>query len=229
MKKLTLGLILLVILISSNLFAEDLKGKFSISPYVGLGFPIGDFADDDWSTNEDAAYRAMGYKFGLSFDYYFSKNFAGGLNFKYISFPSKDYDVLDEPDQDDKLKMTLIGVYGKLIFVPEGDVRPYGKVGFGILNSSISDFPAIDWQSGVYYVTDVELDSKYYLQFGAGISFFVSPNVSLFGELTIDNLRMDGAKMEFTDIPGAEDGEIEVNHNAVDFIAGINIWFGGAK
>lgn len=223
------ALLLVASALSSTLLAQDLKGKLNISPYAGFSYPIGDFADDDWEDNEDSGYRKTGLKFGAAFEYYFNKYFGAGIHFKYVSFPSKDYDILDEPDQDDKITVKMFGVHGKFMFLPEGVVRPYGKFGIGIMMWDISDFPGVDWEEMVYEITDIDLDSKPYIQVGAGIAFFASPKISIFGELTLDNMRTDGAEMDFEKFPHVKDEEIEKNYNAIDFIAGINIWFGGTK
>jgi len=225
MKNLLMFLIFVSFGLSSTLNAQNLQGKFCLAPYGGLAFPLGDFADDDWEDNHDSWYRAMGYQFGLFADYFFSPNFGIGLQFKYVSLPSKDYDILSKPDQDDVMTLIMIGVNGKGVFIAEGPVRPYGKFGLGILMSSISDFPAVDFQRHVYYISDIEIDTELYLQFGAGLEFFVSPQVSIFLESTYDYLLLDGTEFEITDISRKD--EFETDFSSLSVMVGLNIWLGG--
>jgi hypothetical protein len=92
--------------------------------------------------------------------------------------------------------------------------------------ADISDFPAVHWEEEVYYITDVDLDNKLYIEFGGGVAYFVSPRVSIFGDISIENMRFDGAQMELEELPEVDDAEIETNYNTFDFIFGVNIWFG---
>jgi len=203
-----------------------LQGKFGLSGFGGLAFPMGDLGDDD-SDNDDAMYRAIGPQFGATFEYFFIPNFGMGLQFNYVSMGSVEYDWIgDEPDQDDVMTLIMIGVHGKGVFVAEGPVRPYGKFGFGIVMASISDFP-VRISPTTYMLTDAEVDTKFYLQLGLGINFFVSPQVSLFVEPTYNYLMMDGAEVKLTDIPGDPEGDIDSNVYYFGLIAGVNIWFGG--
>lgn len=205
---------------------QNLKGKFGLSGFGGFAFPMGDLADDD-RQNDDALYRTIGLQFGASFEYFFIPNFGIGVQFNYVSMGSKEFDwITDEPDQDDVFTNITIGVYGKGVFIAEGPVRPYGKFGFGIVMSSLSDFP-VRVSSTTYKLTDGEIDTRFYLQLGMGINFFVSPQVSLFVEPTYNYMMMDGAEIKFTDISGDPETEIEANYYYFGLIAGINIWFGG--
>lgn len=210
----------------TNSIENNLAGKFCLSGFGGLAFPMGDLADDD-NKNEDAVYRTTGPQFGLSVEYFFIPNFGIGAQFNYVSMGSKEYDWIgDNPNQDDVLTLLLLGVHGKYIFISDGNVRPYGKFGFGMVMSSFSDLP-VRVSSTTYKLTDVEIDTKFYLHLATGVNFFVSSTVSLFAELTYNYLLMDGAKMNFTDISGSSEGEIKANSYYFGLIAGVNIWFGG--
>jgi len=205
---------------------QNLKGKFCLSGFGGFAFPMGDLADDD-KENDDAVYRTTGPQFGLSVEYFFIPNFGIGAQFNYVSMGSKEYDwISDDPKKDDVLTMLLLGAHGKFIFVSDGNVRPYGKFGLGMVMSSISDMP-VRVSSTTYRITDVEIDTKFYLHLAAGVNFFVSPQVSLFTELTYNYLMLDGAELKFTDISGAPESDIDTNVYYFGLIAGVNIWLGG--
>jgi len=226
MKKLLVFLIFVLFGLSSTVNAQNLQGKFGLSGFGGLAFPMGDLADDD-RDNDDAMYRAIGPQFGAAFEYFFIPNFGIGLQFNYASMGSVEYDWIgDEPDQDDVLTLILIGVNGKGVFISEGPILPYGKFGFGMVMASISDFP-VRVSSTTYRITDAEIDTKFYLHLATGVNFFVSSQVSLFTELTYNYLMMDGAEVKLTDLTGDPEHEIESNSNYFGLIAGVNIWFGG--
>jgi hypothetical protein len=211
---------------------QNLAGKFSLSGFGGFAFPMGDLADDDIADNHESLYRTIGPQFGVAFDYFFTPGFGAGLQFKYVSLPSTEWEIIEtKPDQDDVMTILQIGVHGKYIFIPDGSVRPYGKFGFGMVMISLTDFPLI-LPPGTHYIpeTDIEVDNRFYLEFVAGVMFFVSPQVSLFAELSYDYLMLDGAETKVTNKPKLswlETGDIDINPYYIGIIAGINIWFGG--
>ncbi len=210
---------------------QGLSGKFGISGFGGLAFPMGDLADDDIADNHESLYRTIGPQFGALFDYFFNSDFGIGLQFKYVSLPSTEWDILaSKKNQDDVMTILQFGAHGKYIFIPDGSVRPYCKFGFGMVMVSLTDFPYI-LPGGLLYIpeTDLELDTKFYLEFCAGVMFFVSSQVSLFGELTYDYAMLDGAEVSITNKPGLTEAR-DVDSNAYYFgiIAGLNIWFGGS-
>jgi len=209
-----------------NGIENNLAGKFCLSGFGGIAFPMGDLGDDD-RENEDAVYRATGPQFGLSIEYFFTPNFGIGGQFNYVSMGSKEYDWIgDDPNQDDVLTLLLLGASCKYIFVSDGNVRPYGKFGLGMVMGSFSDFPVLV-SSTTYRLSDGDIDTRLYLNLAAGLNFFVSPQVSLFTELTYNYLMMDGAKVKFTDISGDPENEIEANSYYFGLIVGVNIWLGG--
>lgn len=223
------NLLMLIICISfglcSILYAQDSPGKICLSGFAGFAFPMGDLADDDVRDNDESMYRTVGPQFGASFDYFFTSNFGAGLQFKYVSLPSKDWDILDEPDQDDVMTFLQFEARGKYVFIPYGSIRPYGKFGFGLVMTSVSDFPAILPGGRFYVITDVEVDTRFYFELGAGLMFFVSPQVSIYGELNYDYLMLDGAETKLTDVRGDPEGEVDINPYYIGLIAGLNVWF----
>jgi len=206
---------------------QNLAGKVCLSGFGGGAFPMGDLGDDD-RENDDAVYRTTGFQFGPSVEYFFIPNFGIGAQFNYVSMGSQKYDwISDDPKKDDVLTMLLLGAHGKFIFVSDGNVRPYGKFGLGMVMSSISDMP-VRVSYNRYDITDVEIDTKFYLQLAGGVNFFVSPQVSLFAELTYNYLMLDGAGLKFPDLSNAPtDEEIDANAYYFGLIAGVNIWLGG--
>lgn len=95
MKNLIVFLILCLFGFSIIVNAQNLQGKYCLSGYGGLAFPMGDLADDD-RDNEDALYRAIGPQFGLSGDYFFIPNFGIGVQFNYVSMGSEEYDWISD-------------------------------------------------------------------------------------------------------------------------------------
>ena len=94
----------------------------------------------------------------------------------------------------------------------------------------ISTLKDWDYFENLEYEADLDFDTKSYLIIGGGVTYFVSPTVSVFGELTIDYLMLDGAGIELDGQPVYEDGnqvEVETNYYFLDFMVGLSIWFGG--
>ncbi len=226
MKKLLLLSTLLVFGLFSTTVGQDLQGMFSLSAFGGVGIPMGDLADDDPEAMEegDAAYRAMGFKFGVAGEYFFTPQLAIGMDFRYVSFGSKDIEFQGETfETDDKLNVMMIGVHGKFVFMTEGDMRPYAIAGAGLAFPKLKDIVGFDETDEK---VDIDIDSKPYFIFGGGVIFFVTPTVSLFGEATFDYMLTDGAMMEYD---GTEIGEIETNYYSIDLAVGVAFWFGGTE
>ncbi len=219
MKKVLIIAALLVFGTFSMVTAQDLKGMFNLSPFAGLGMPMGDLADDDLE-NEDGLYRKMGFKFGVMAEYFFTNNIAAGLNFLYAIHGAKDIEGFES---DDKLHTMNIGAHGKYVFMTEGMLRPYGILGAGITMNKIKDVP-FDTETDV----EVKLDSKIFVMGGIGVMYWVSEMISVFGELGFDYLMTDGAGIEI-DGETVEDSEVGANYYFLDLKVGINIWFGGQE
>jgi len=211
-------LIMLFVLGSFTLAnAQDLAGMFNISPFAGLGMPMGDMADDDME-NENALYRKMGFKFGAAAEYFFTPNIGAGIDFMYAIFGAKD---VDDFESDDKLHSMNLGVHGKYVFMTEGKLRPYGTIGLGMTMNKMKDL--VDEEEEEY---EMKVGSKLYLMGGVGVMYFVSDMISVFGEFGFDYLMLDGAKLEVDDV---EVGESEANYYFLDLKAGVNVWFGGTE
>lgn len=230
MKRFFLFSVLLILGTTLTVNGQDLQGMFSLSPFAGIGLPMGDMANDDVPevTEGDALYRKTGFKFGAEIDYFFTPNLGIGIDFKYATFSAKDiiYEGVTYTT-DDKLKLMMFGAHAKYMFIPDGTVRPYGVLGGGLVISKLKDW---DYFENLEYEADLDFDTKPYLIFGGGVTYFVSPTVSVFGELTIDYLMLDGAGIELDGQPVYEDGnqvEVETNYYFLDFMVGLSIWFGG--
>jgi outer membrane protein W len=220
-KKLLIIVALLVFGAFSVANAQDLQGMFSISPFGGLGMPMGDMGDDE---GEDAMNRAMGFKFGLEADYFFTPNIGAGVEFMYAIFGNDYEDEYADEYGDDKLNTMMIGVHGKYVMMPESMFRPYGVVGFGMVMNKVKD--VYDWETEEE--GELKLDSKFYLRGGIGGMYWVSEMISIFGEVGLDYMMTDGSGLEFegTEIP---DAEVTANYMFIDFKVGANIWFGGTE
>ncbi len=225
MKKLLIIAALFVFCAFSVVNAQDLTGMFSISPFGGLGLPMGDMGENDpvKIDEEDAIARGMGFKFGLDVDYFFTPNIGAGAEFLYAIF-GNNYDPEPEFGADDKLNTMMIGVHGKYVFMPESMFRPYGVIGAGMVMNKIKD-AQVD-EEGTE--GEIKIDSKIYLRGGIGGMYWVSDMISIFGEIGLDYMMTDGAGIE-VDGTAVEDYEITANYMFIDFKVGLNIWFGGSE
>jgi hypothetical protein len=218
----------LLLVLSVGASAQDVAGKFSVSPFAGIGMPMGDMADDDPEAviNGDAGFRKMGIKFGIAGEYYAAPNYAFGISFRYASFGSKDL-TLPEPigtfESDSKLTAMIFAVHGKYIFIPDGVTRPYGILGGGLGMAKFTDVEGDFY--GVEDPIDFDAMTKPFMFGGLGVDYFASPTVSIFGEVTFDYAFIDGTKLE---ADGVEYQEMGANYYFVDIVAGIRVFFGGS-
>lgn len=218
----------------SMVSAQDIQGMFNISPYVGIGIPMGDLAEDDPAQtilfDEDGLFRSMGFKFGASAEYFFTPAIGAGLDFMYAIHGSKELEEGGETlNSDDKLHTMNIGAHFKYVFVPEGMFRPYVLAGGGLTMNKFKDFPdEIDEDGTILSTVEVKLDTKMYLMGGVGAMYWVSDMISLFGEFGLDYLMTDGSGVEI-DGETIEDAEVTANYYFLDFKVGLNVWFGGSE
>jgi opacity protein-like surface antigen len=217
----------IILIIFSAVNAQDLQGMFNVSPFGGLAMPMGDLADDDpvQVMEGDAAFRSMGFKFGVAVEYFFTPNLGAGLDFRYATFGSKDVEF-DEGtfESDSKITGMMFGAHAKYMFMSEGAVRPYGILGAGFFIGKFKDVEGVFYQMDE--VLEFDMDSKLYFLFGGGVNYFISPTISIFGEATLDYAMTDGAKLKIDD---EEIAEIGTNYYFIDLIVGANIWFGGTE
>ncbi len=207
----------------------DLQGMFNVSPFGGLGLPMGDLADDDLE-NEDGLYRSMGFKFGVSAEYFFTPAIGAGLDFLYAMHGAKEIEEGGETfDPGDKLNTMNIGAHVKYVFMMEGMLRPYVIAGGGMTMNTLKDVPLeVDEDGNITETAEVKLDPKLYFMGGVGAMYWVSDMITVFGELGFDYLMTDGSGIEIdgTEVP---DEEVTANYYFLDFKVGINIWFGGME
>ncbi|HEQ98018.1 MAG TPA: hypothetical protein ENO22_01610 [candidate division Zixibacteria bacterium] len=229
MVKAALTLFLCVLLSFSALTAQDLMGKFNVSPFAGIGVPMGDLASDDPEEilDGDAAFRSIGFKFGVAAEFFFTPNLAAGVNFRYVSFGSKEIELIEETfESDSKITGMMFGAHAKYVLTTVGPVRPYVLGGGGLYMSEFKDVEGILFDFTDIDKIDVDVDSKFYFLFGGGVMYFVSPNISIFGEATFDYAMTDGAKLKYEDM---DLGEVGTNYYFLDLIVGLNFWFGGIQ
>jgi outer membrane protein W len=217
-KKVLIFVAILMICASSMVNAQDLTGMFNISPYAGLGIPMGKMSDTE---GEDALARTTGFKFGANAEYFFTPNIGAGVDFMYAIF-GNDY-TQEEIDLygDDKLNTMNIGVHGKYVFMPEGMLRPYITAGIGMTMNKLKD--AIDEEG---QTVDAKLDAKLFIAGGIGAMYWVSEMISVFGEADFDFLMTKDAKVKIEDV---EVGEVTSSYNFLDFKVGLSVWFGGSE
>lgn len=232
MKRFLILLVLLAFGLGSAASGQDLQGMFNISPYGGLGIPMGDMGDNELpDPDEKAIARSMGIKFGLEADYFFTPNLGAGAEFMYAIF-GNNYDPEPELGADNKLNTMMIGVHGKYVFMPESMFRPYGVIGFGMVMNKYKD--AWGYVDDEAVEGEYKLDTKFYLRGGIGGMYWVSDMISIFGEIGIDYMMTEGAGQEFEgetvyESDGETEDEIMGNYMFIDFKVGVNIWFGGTE
>ncbi len=229
MVRLFSALLLNACLLFSTLSAQDLNGKFNISPLAGVGIPMGEMANDESEAilNGDAAFRSTGYKFGINAEYFLMSNLGVGLDFLYIAFGSKDFRLMGVTiDSRSTISAIIFGAHLKYIFIPDGRLKPYAMGGMGIYGSTFEDVEGIVFDVEEFDRIDVDIDTELFAIFGGGLMYFISPRISLFGELTLDYAMTDGATVKYDDLVLGEIGE---NYYFIDMAAGINIWFGGIE
>ncbi|HOP06422.1 MAG TPA: OmpW family outer membrane protein [candidate division Zixibacteria bacterium] len=210
-----------VLLLAGLSTAQDLTGKIAVSPFAGLGVPVGDMASDDFTDDDsNAAYRKMGFKFGASGEYFLSPNYSLGLSFRYASFGAKE---LEGWDPGDKINLLAFTLNGKYYFATEGTIRPYGVIGAGLASATFKDI-VVDYETGL--TVDFDAITKPCILFGIGGDYFASPNMSIFAEGSFDYYFSDGGKIKYD---GEETGdELGTNYYFLDFVVGVRFWFGGA-
>lgn len=201
---------------------EYRRGMFMVTPFLGLGLPFGDMADDDFS-NSDALARKMGLKFGIMLDYWLNQKIAAGLQFKYVNFPSKD---IEDFESDEKLRLLKIGAALKYAIVTQGAMLAYLVGGGGWMFPKFTDTEIYNPETEQTEQTSLDIDGKPYFMFGGAFNYFVGATIALFAELTIDYLLFDGAEVKHNDISF---GEFQKNYLYLDLVFGVSFFFGGSE
>jgi opacity protein-like surface antigen len=223
-KKVLIFVAILMICASSMVNAQDLTGMFNISPYAGLGIPMGKMSDTE---GEDALARTTGFKFGANAEYFFTPNIGAGVDFMYAIFGNDYTDAEIEELGDNKLHTINIGGHVKYVFMPESMLRPYATAGVGVTMNKVKDY-IIDFDNeGNPILGDAKLGTKMFLNGGIGAMYWVSEMISIFGEADFDYLLTKNATIE---IDGEDTGEeITSSYYFLDFKVGLSVWFGGSE
>jgi len=213
-----IGLAVMVILLAAGMTgAQDLTGKFCISPSGGVGIPTGFFAAD---LQENSMYRTTGFIFGAGADYFFTPYLGAGVDFFYASFGAKEYSGIT---LDDKFNFFKYGVHLKGVLPLEGKARPYAIASFGMVSPKWKDFGV---EGSEIPIQDVKIDAAFYFTGTLGAMYFVTPTISVFLEGGGSYLMLENAESE-TEIDGeivkADFGE---NVTFIDIRAGVSFWFG---
>ena len=225
MKKVVIIAAILMICASSMVNAQDLKGMFNITPYAGIGIPMGKMSDDLTSTTDSSDLsRKLGFKFGANAEYFCTSNIGVGVDFMYAIFGNNYTQDQIDALGDNKLNSMNIGVHGKYVFMPEGMLRPYVTAGVGMTMNKVKDY--IYRTGDSTFTGDLKVDSKLFLNGGIGAMYWVSEMISVFAEGDFDYLMTKNAKTKFND---AEVYEVSSGYYFIDFKVGINVWFGGTE
>jgi hypothetical protein len=221
---------ILLILCAGTVAAQTVAGKFAITPHVGLGIPVGDFADTD-TTNANRGGATTGIILGGSGEYYFSENFAAGVRFLYNRFgidPDTYGDRLMGGTIDGHLTATEFGAFIKYIFTSQSTTKVYGTAGF--LFSKVK-------LKGDYSIPDLDLtgsgeaslESAFGMEGGIGVMHMLKDNVAICGEFTYTTRMTDGKNADVTDPFSGETSTEETKGNAdsLGLKAGVSFFFGG--
>jgi opacity protein-like surface antigen len=192
--------------------ALDLKGKIAVSGNGGMGFPVGDFADD----KKGAA--KSGLAFGGSLEYFITDNISIGGNFTYRKYNADMYDVGEEfaaaleaefqehfpgvrvsASASGDHKITTFGGFGKYLVTASPQISPYLKFGLGkgVLNTSLNVSSSVSYAGHTINFTDsidAECDNRTYLDMGGGVLYQFSQFIALTGEVLYTHLMTEEAE-----------------------------------
>ena len=202
--------------------AQDLQGRFSISPYAGISLPVGVMAENsvDQMEGDGSLYYKPRFKYGVSVDDFYTPILGAGLHFRYAKFNVRNVEYEGEIYPiDDKLSLLMFGVHTKFFLKPDGIIRLYGVLGGGLAMWTLKDWNYVE-------NLEEEVDLELYFLFGCGVTYFVSPTVSVFGEFTLDYLLRDFAGFEIEiEEERIEDVTIYFNSHFINVMFGLTIWF----
>jgi outer membrane protein W len=218
-KKVLIFVAIFMICASSMVNAQDLAGMFNITPWAGIGIPMGKLSDK-LGEDDDALARSTGFKFGANAEYFFTSNIGAGVDFMYAIFGNDFTQEEIDAFGDNKLNSMNLGAHVKYVFMPESMLRPYAVVGIGLTMNTLKDLE----DEGE--TVDADLSTKLFLNGSIGAMYWVSEMISVFGEFGFDYLMTDNATVKIND---EEVGEMTSNYYFLDFKAGFSVWFGGTE
>lgn len=185
----------IVILYAVSVSAQNVK-PFSFYGGAGLSVPA---APDGFSEKWKAGYHLSG---GIGFKVAPSLQIIGIAEFHV--FP-KDIDpfleFLNIPEQyaDDieggTYSVFTIGIEGSITLnLPNSSVKPYGRFGFGVAVTEISD---LEYEN-ITFLAGAD-ENRPYLSFTGGLEFVLNPGISLFFQGRVVAILYDDEKSRISD------------------------------
>ncbi len=222
--KVVLAIAALASLLSSGAVAQEMKGKFAVTPQIGVVIPTGDFSSTE--DDEPAGFAKAGFAGGVTGEYYITDQFAAGLTVFYNRFGRDTEDIEDaSPGVNIDANWTILqaGVHGKYLFTEGKEVKPFGKAGvmLGKADQSLSAS-----ESGVSIDGETDVAMSLGIELALGILYEVSPDVFIFGEAGYNMLMTDGADADITVLNVTETGEVLINMNWIGIKGGVTFLFG---
>jgi hypothetical protein len=212
-----------------NARAQEYRGKLNITPYAGVGIPLGILHNNDFD-NPNAMFRANGPGFGIRAEYFLGRRFAMDIDFSYGSYNSRKL-MSDDPEFDglklkDKMRVMLFGIHARHFISLRGRAWPYVIVGFGFHDIALKDWDV----RPVSEEGDYKLSSRPYMQGAFGVQVSIIPNVSVSVEAGLTYLltRDASVSLKGTDLTDPDTGdavEIRKNYYIFDLSLGVNLWF----
>ncbi len=222
MRKKFIILVLVTACMASSVFAQEinLRGLFDASVFGSIDVPTGFTQADPMDAGLN---RKLGFDFGAAGEYFFSRNFGGGIDFSYVSFASDEFEGLES---DDKLNIIMIGAHFKAAYPLENMIIPYVSAGAGLAMPKLKDATS---EFGPETV-DIDIKDQIYVAGNIGVMYFVSDMISVFAEGGGAYVPTEDAETMVEGEQGDLDGaDFPGNISFVNFKAGINIWFGMAE
>jgi opacity protein-like surface antigen len=157
----------------------DMKGKISISAFGGLAMPSGALGEkfDPETEGSIGADMKMGPNFGLTVDYFVTKEVAIGVDGSYTMMNMEDqtFDVDGTPttfEKGLKAKTMQGGVHGTYFIPTGGKVLPYLFVGVGMYNRKLE--LSQEFQDGLGTTESSFSDTKVGANGGVGVQYKVN-------------------------------------------------------
>ena len=188
MKKLMKGTLtgLLLVTLATPGFAENRQGSFNLSPFVG-GYVM----------DKELPFESRPI-FGLRAGYNFTKNIGAEAMFGYSLSETKLNQGSAGSKETDLYKYGVDILYH---FMPDSNFVPFVEVGGGVTHFKVPSTPSI---GSPYYIGQVN--------FGAGVKYFVAPDVALRADVR-DAILVQDVK----------------NGNNLEYSVGLTFQFGGVR
>jgi hypothetical protein len=241
------AVVFLLLVTSTASSASGLKGKFALGWAGGFAIPMGDFAKGEFPY-EDGGAATSGLGFTTQLEYYISNNIAIGGNLSYPTFGTQTESFeymwssilsmqgvgLFKIDIDLKQKMVSFGAFGKYLFSPSSQNRPYLKLGAGMGKYSLSGDATVKLitMGGVLDKDfDASFGSRFYINLGTGLQHSVTNHIALVVDVSYFYMFTKDAEGKFKTNEGSRiiehDIYLDFNSQYFSVYAGLSFFFGG--